>query len=138
MSDEIEERVTATVVPDEKRLAFLPEKLPGAYLKFENTCYAVLDTQAADYHGGMWNFYDLSNGGFYIAPADYETLHIEVMTNGYEGTMSGDAAGIVASLCAINHLCWRQPSEHHNRMFYALRDFARQHAESAAIFGAID
>ncbi|WP_407240737.1 antirestriction protein [Escherichia coli] len=40
----------------------------------------------------MW---ELSNGGFYMAPARDEMLNIEAM-NYFSGQMSADAAGITA------------------------------------------
>lgn len=136
--DEQEVRITATLVPEDKRLAFLPGKLPNDYLRFEQTTYAVLQHQAAEYHGGEWAFYELSNGGLYMAPKDYETLELVVPGNGYKGSMLGDAAGIVASLVSLNSLCWRTPSERLNALFYQLRDFACEHVEAPAILGAID
>lgn len=136
--DDNDNRISKTLVPDEKRLAFLPGKLPDDFQRFENTCFAVLKSQAAEYHGGSWDFFELSNGGFYMAPTSYESLELSVPGNGYQGVMSGDAAGIVASLVSINQLCWRTPSDRMNELFYALRYYACEHAEAAAILGAID
>lgn len=35
----------------------------------EFNTYAMLDMLSPDYHGGSWNFYKLSNDGFYMAPS---------------------------------------------------------------------
>jgi hypothetical protein len=37
-------------------------------LHLEPLVYATADSLSADYTGGYWNFYALSNGGFYMAP----------------------------------------------------------------------
>lgn len=45
-----------------------------------------------DYNGGFWNFYTLTNGGFYMAPAGDKRMRLEVDGNGFSGEMSADAA----------------------------------------------
>ena len=131
--------ITATLVPENKRLDFLPAKFPQSYLQFEIGCYSKLSALSEDYVGGFWNYYELSNGGVYIAPDDDDKkFRIVVPSNGYEGTASADAAGIIVSLFSINALCWIQPCEKHNDLYYALRDYAVDHPEGAVIYGAID
>jgi len=132
--------ITASVVPSAERLAFLPKKFPdGAlYLLFEANAYTKMRAMTGDYGGGFWDFYDLSNGGLYIAPRDTRSYRIEIPSNGYEGTVSADAAGIIASLFALNALTWQYPSDHMHDLYYWLRDYAATHPEGAAIYGAID
>ncbi len=48
-----------------------------------------------EYRGAYWLMWELSNGGFYMAPARDEMLNIEAM-NYFSGQMSADAAGITA------------------------------------------
>jgi hypothetical protein len=67
-----------------------------------------------------------------------EPLQIRVDTNGYEGQMSADAAGITACLFALSHLSFRIEDEVIGRHFHLLRDFALEHAEGAQILAAID
>ncbi|EFL84201.2 hypothetical protein HMPREF0326_03252 [Desulfovibrio sp. 3_1_syn3] len=62
-----------------------------AYVVEINT-YAMLDMLSPDYHGGSWNFYKLSNGGFYMAPSKKRTYRILCNENEYDGTMTSDAA----------------------------------------------
>jgi hypothetical protein len=47
----------------------------------------------------VWEFYDLSNGGCYLAPnrGAYELS----APNGFEATVSADVAGLIASLYAL-------------------------------------
>ena len=85
----------------------------------------------------MW---EQSNGGCYLSPALSDS-HIRMVCEGncFEGELSTDAAGIVVSLVAINHLAWSVPEpEHFNKLFYALRVWALDHAECQDILRAID
>ena len=60
---------------------------------------------------GFWDFIELSNGGFYMAPQHEGTFRFSVDTNGYEGEMSPDAAGITVCLFAYSHLSFRYPDD---------------------------
>lgn len=137
---ETEALITARKVPENERNTFLPKMLPHGFIQFEARCFAVMSQQADVYIGGMWDFFELSNGSLYIAPADYpDGFNLDVPTNGYRGHLSSDAAGIVASLLALNALCWApSPSERVVEQFYGLRDFACGHPEALEILGAID
>jgi len=82
--------------------------------------------------------YELSNGGFYMAP-NVGPVKFSVHSNGFEGTLSADAAGITVCLFAFSHLSFRLPTlEVLSRHFYALREFAMDHKEAQLIFSAID
>jgi hypothetical protein len=82
--------------------------------------------------------FELSNGGFYMAP-NSGPYKFGVYSNGFEGTLSGDAAGITVCLFTFSHLSFQQPTEDvFSRHFYALREFAMDHKEARSIFAAID
>jgi hypothetical protein len=82
--------------------------------------------------------YELSNGGFYMAPS-CNPVKFSVHTNGFEGTLSADGAGITACLFTFSHLSFQRPAEDvFRRHFYALREFALDHQEAGLIFAAID
>ena len=102
--------------------------------------FQAMERRCPDYHGGLWTLWELSNGGCYLSPAGPgRDIRMVCEGNGFEGELSTDAAGIVASLVAINHLAWSVPDpEPFNRLFYALRDWALEHAESQEILRAID
>ncbi len=144
----LEEVITAGKVPVSQRSGFLPKMFGGAYLLGERTVYARMERLCADYHGGFWNFYTLSNGGFYMAPekpAD-EKMRLVVCGNYFDGEMSADAAGLVASLFALGDLAGYfftkggSPelvdllSDHYS----FLREFCYGHPEASLIFRAID
>ncbi len=59
--------ITRTQVPEQQRLQHTA-RLFGQHfpLHFEPLVYAITDNIADNYHGGYWEFYSLSNGGFYI------------------------------------------------------------------------
>lgn len=130
---------TATRVPDHRRMQFLPRFFGSDMLVGETLVFSWMHELAADYDGGCWEFYDLSNGGHYMAPdLSCETLRIRCSGNFYDGTMSLDAAGVVATLYALNSLVWKTRRDRLKEMFDLLRDYAGDHTEGPAIFAAID
>lgn len=131
-------RIKATIVNDDNRLSFLPKYFGKWMTHAEGCVYDKLKNICPAYHGGFWNFYELSNGGFYMAPEITEALPIFVESNGYECAMSADAAGIVTSLYALNKFCSVIEDEAMINRYYWLRDYALEHSEVKHILGAID
>lgn len=108
--------------------------------RFEPFVYLVTERLCRQYKGGYWEFFELSNGGFYMAPSSGKVFRV-VSENGYEGDMSGAALGITACLYAYSHLSFSKDKEfaevcaqHH----YWLREFMLDHAEATEILRAID
>lgn len=132
--------ITATLVPEAERLAFLPEHLFGVrfMLRGEQLVYRWMSTLCPSYSGGFWNYVRLSNGGAYMALDQQGQIRVTVDTNGYEGEMSIEAASIVVNLFALCHLSQHACDDTLTERYYALRDFAAEHAEHAVIFAAID
>jgi len=130
--------VVAQRVDDSERMMALPRHFGERLLIFEGAVYDFMRRFAADYDGGYWQFYELSNGGFYMAP-DGGAFRFSVDTNGYEGEMSADAAGITVCLFACSHLSFRYSEDAvYGDHFHFLREFAAEHSEASAIFAAID
>ncbi len=130
--------VVAQQVDDSERMMALPRHFGERLLIFEGAVYDFMRRFVADYDGACWQFYELSNGGFYMSP-DGGPFRFSVDTNGYEGEMSADAAGITVCLFACSHLSFRySEAEVFGEHFHLLREFAAQHAEASAIFAAID
>ena len=130
--------IVATLVPDDKRLSVLPDFFEfRQMLRAESMTFDFMTRLSIDYAGGYWHYYRLSNGGFYMAPAIETPMRVTWNGNGYEGTMSADAAGIVATLFMLNVMA-EDGTERMADLYYPLRDFAHEHAESRAIFSAID
>ena len=107
-------------------------------MRGEAMVYDWMGRLCADYAGGIWNFYTLSNGGGYLAPVRSKPMRVFVDGNGFEGMLSADAAGVVATLFTLSHLSMQTNSETLSDLFLSLRDFAAEHAEAGLIFRAID
>ncbi|WP_175658210.1 antirestriction protein [Burkholderia vietnamiensis] len=139
-------KVTATAVPEADRLKFMPDVFgPKIMMHAEALLYHYARCFAPDdYSGGMWEFYKLSNGSGYAAPTTPERYNLSVSGNGFEGSMSADAAGIVFTLFAMNSMCFELHGKDEAlgelmaERWHALREFAAQHAEARSIFRAID
>lgn len=129
---------TAHLVADHQRLAFLPRYLGQFAVVGEGMVFDALRNLSDDYRGGSWAFYDLSNGGFYMAPHADSSLNLFCAGNGYDGEMSADAAGIVATLFALNKLACQSRSERICDLYERLLQHARWHPEARAISAAID
>ena len=96
--------VTRELVPEDQRMA-VAERLFGIHfpLKLEPVVFGITERMAGDYKGGYWDFYTLSNGGFYMAPSMDRVFHI-ACDNMFEGDLSADALGITACLYTYSNL----------------------------------
>src|SRR6202166_445335 len=137
-SDITSAKIDAREIPSDERLQILPRHFGRHMLTVEYAVYAFMRKLASQYTGGYWNYFELSSGGFYMAPAHDTPYNVSVDTNGFEGSMSADAAGITACLFALSHLSFQIQHESIASHFPQLRDFALDHAEASAILAAID
>lgn len=132
--------VTRELVPEDQRIA-VTERLFGIHfpLKLEPVIYGITDRMATEYSGGYWEFFQTSNGGFYMAPAEDRIFHVKC-DNMFENDLSADALGITACLYAYSHLSFsdgrfaRVSACHYHR----LREYMFEHPEVKQILGAID
>jgi hypothetical protein len=134
-------RISAKVVPDTLRMHFLPKYFGKQMIRGEAAVYASLGRLCSAYQGGYWDFMELSNGGFYMRPATEKRFQLFVPDgNDFSGEVSADAAGIVASLFALNQLCWSNliglPDM--ARAYQLLCEFGAQHSEAELVMAAID
>ena len=109
-------------------------------MRLELVVYGLTDNLSEDYHGGYWDFWELSNGGFYMSSSSHNTFKVSCM-NDYAGEMSADALGITACLYAYSHLSFGQESQFTDtcaQHYHWLREYALDHDESRAIMSAID
>src|ERR1022692_1022899 len=101
----VKNTISATLVGEAERLNFLPRFFGERFMLLgENAVFDWMGKLSEDYNGGFWNFYTLSNGGFYMAPAGRDVMQISVDGNGFDGTLSADAAGIVATIFALDYV----------------------------------
>jgi len=132
--------ITKTRVANKKRIKVTADLFGVNFpLRLEPFIYAITDHIAEHYHGGYWHFYELSNGGFYMALDSDTPLNVSC-ENGFEGALSGDALGIAVCLYAYSHLSFDNGpfAETCAEHYYLLRDYMFEHPEVVAILGVID
>lgn len=140
------DEIRATLVPNERRLSVLPKYMSDRFMIVgEQMVYSWMRALCPTYDGGLWDFVELSNGGFFMSPwygqkldNGVEGFKVEVRGNGYTGTMSAEAAGITACLFAYGQLANQTAQAHFIDLRDNLRDFAKQHFECSEILAAID
>jgi len=132
--------ITCELVPEARRAHSVEALFGIAYpLQLEPAVFTFASKLSPTYHGAYWSMYALSNGGWYMCPNDADPFAVQC-DNGYEGSMTADAFGIVCVLYAFSHLSFSDNAiaGTYARHYHLLRDFAAEHEEAAAIFAAID
>lgn len=130
--------IVAREVEENERLQMLPRHFGRDMLTVEYAIFAFMRKLSAQYTGGYWTYYELSNRGFYMTPQSGSRFLIAVDTNDFAGEMSSDAAGITACLFALSHLSFQVRNDQIAEHFHFLRDFALEHTEASVILAAID
>lgn len=102
-------------------------------LMVEQLVYRWARHLSPEYNGGMWEYYELSNGGFYMIPAMTGPIRFVCDGNYCDCTLSPEAFGIVICLFALSD----------DRLdladaYWQLRDYVDGHPEAALIYEAID
>ncbi|WP_028218066.1 antirestriction protein [Paraburkholderia oxyphila] len=133
-----ETRISSSVIPDELQLNVLPRYLGQHYLTGEGMVYDWAARLCSRYQNGAWHFFSLSNGGFYMAPAEMGRVHVRWHLNGYNDMMGADAFGVTVTLFALCHLAEKTQDDSIIDRYHQLREFAVQHVEAANILRAID
>ena len=143
MQDTNEEaHITRTELDDAQRMS-VPARLFGAHFpaRVEPYVFGIARSLSADYGGGYWEFYALSNGAFYMAPHDEERFRVRCV-NGFDGEMSADAFGIACCLYCYSHLSFGGPDALAGecaRQYHLLREYMLSgHGEARAILAATD
>lgn len=132
--------ITKKQVPENKRLdEFLPAFVGKHFMFYEKMVFDKLyEASNGQYQSGYWEYYNLSNGGFYMELVQEDDINMLCFDNYYRGTMSAQAASIAINLVVQNAFAWQVDADKHSEHFYQLRDFASQHEEAAQIFAFID
>jgi antirestriction protein len=130
--------ITATLVPDNRRLDFLPLHFgERAMIKFETSVYGWMGNLCPNYNGGYWNYMELSNGGAFMCPSGVDQFEFKVDGNGFDATVSAEVAGIISTAFALNGLLW-QGYDSLNEKYEQLLQFISDHPERATIRRALD
>ncbi|MDL4916290.1 MAG: antirestriction protein [Enterobacterales bacterium endosymbiont of Blomia tropicalis] len=102
MSNELNQpAITARIIPNNRRMAFLPRLFGAWYLTGEAGVYNHARTLCADYQGGSWEFVELSCGSGFMYPLSAERFTVSVSGNWFEGELSAEATGIVLTLFMV-------------------------------------
>lgn len=135
------EQVVAYPVPEDERLEHIAHTFGARFpLQIEPLIYVLTAELAPTYNGGYWEFYALSNGGFYMAPSSDDDFAV-ICENGFVGTLSPEALGITASLYAYSHLSFSGNEELAQmcaEQYHLLRELIMDHPEAGAILKAAD
>lgn len=129
----------ATLVPEEQRLDMLP-KLFGERLMIrgEQTVYNFMRAMCGAYRGGFWDYYELPNGAIYMVPTNAMHFDFKWEGNGYEGRVSGHAAGIIVTLCALSAMSFHDSTDTCAENYHKLREVLALHPEGSQIYLATD
>ena len=130
--------ITATQVPEGQRLGTLPRYFGVKLTRAEMLVYDWMGALCRDYSGGYWDFYALSNGGFYMAPAYEGRLKVCVDGNGFSGELTANGAGLVAVLFALCQLANETEEDHLIELYHQVREYVAFHPEARLIYRAID
>lgn len=91
-----------------------------------------------DYGGGFWNFYEHEGKPLFLAPTSRSRFRITGEITGFQGEVSAEAAGIIATLFAFSHLSFQYPSDYLSDGYGRLYAYSAEHPDVAEIFQAID
>lgn len=132
--------ITAKIVTESKRMDTADRHFGIRFpLTVEPMIFQFATQLAPAYSGGYWNFYRISNGGFYMAPKLDESFEVTA-DNGFNGTMSAEAFGITACLYSYSNLSFGEGrfAETCTDHYHWLYAYAMSHPEAGAIRAAID
>ncbi len=131
---------TASIVGDERRLQFLPTLFGRSLLIIgENATYSLMERLSPlDYGGGFWDFYEYEGKPLFLAPRSKSRFRITGEITGFQGEVSAEAAGIIATLFAFSHLSFQYRSDVLSDGYTRLYEYSADHSEAAEIFQAID
>ena len=136
--------IERTLVPADMRSQFLPRHCGKRHYKLtEMAVHSMAGQLSEDYENfegeKFWNYFELSNGGWYMGLDSDRTFHIVwPPSNFFEGDMSADAFSITACLYAFSAMCGsREENEIFVPAYHALRRYAVEHEERELILAAI-
>ncbi|KVK54325.1 antirestriction protein [Agrobacterium deltaense] len=130
----------ATIVPDERRLLFLPALFGSSLLMVaENAVYGFMERLSPlDYGGGFWDFYECEGKPLFLAPRSKSRFRITGDITCFQGEVSAEAAGIIATMFAHSHLSFQFQSDLLSEGYGRLYAYSADHPEAAEIYQAID
>lgn len=135
--------VTKKLLTGPSKLSALPKYFGPCFMQFEARVFNLMRHYCPDYSGGDWNYYNLSNGGFFMSVKKDARLQIIQPDNHFEEMMSPEAASVGINLYAINQLQWSEDLSEGLKvklqgLYEKLEVYAGQRDESGIIFRFLD
>ena len=125
-----------TLVPNDQRLQQANALFGSSFpMQLEPLLYNLASNMSTDYDGGYWEFFILTDDGFYMAPGSGGPHRVSCV-NGYEGQLSADAFGITVCLYAYSLLSFE--NQIYAQHYHKLRDYMLDHEEAECVLRAID
>lgn len=116
--------VTATLVPEDERLDFMPRYFGNHCMNVEVHLYNWMDNHVQGYGGGYWEFYRLSNGGPLVCMNEERPVRLVNPENYFDSNMTLHVASVIGWWFTLNWVTWQQWSgERHVDMFYGMREW---------------
>ena len=91
-----------------------------------------------DYGGGFWDFYEHEGKPLFLAPQSKSRFWITGEITGFQGEVSAEATGIIATMFAFSHLSFQSQSDLLVAGYERLYAYSADHPEASEIFQAID
>lgn len=130
--------ITATLIEHPgQRLQCLPNLVGDRHMVLLRTIHDMMSGMTDEDTRGFWNYYTLSNGGFFMAPKSDKTFDISC-DNGFEHEVTADTAGIIACAAAYSHLSMLEDSATFGTAYKLLAHFIFQHRDAGIIRAALD
>lgn len=131
-------RIEAALVKPKARLTCLPRHFGPRCVLVENAVFDMMGRLCPRYRGGHWDFYELSNGGFFMAPGGDDAFRLECDGNGYAGDFLPRAAGIAVCAMTYSQLSFWPNGARMAEMYYRLRDFIDLQPEARQLYALLD
>ena len=132
--------ILRTIVQNNQRMQQANALFGSSFpFQLEPLIYNLASNMSDDYNGGYWEFFILSNNGFYMTPGSGGPFKVSC-ENGYEGTLSADALGITCCLYAYSLLSFERNdmAKVYAQHYHWLREYMLDHNEAEDILKAID
>ena len=137
-------RIEASPVEEERRKALLLRHIgPRWVSSFEQLLSQWMKRLSCHYSGDYWDYFELSNGGFYLTPSATKKTFLMTSPNFARENVSADAAGIIVTMLALTELMGMVDYKGDGSLdsfterYCALRNFAIEHTEREKIFSII-
>ncbi len=138
--DTLEISITKTLIAEPERLGTLPRYLGKHSLEFEMSVYGFMDRFCEAYNGGYWDYYRLSNGGFFMCLSGKDRFNVSNDGNHFDSEMSAEGVSVGVNIFALNALLWGDQTDARIIGLYDdLRDYAAEiPGEAEKIWAFID